>query len=487
MSAQDAYGNTATGYRGTVQFSSSDGAAALPASYTFQANDGGVHSFSGVTLKTAGSQTVTATDTSTTSITGGQTVAVSAGSATQLTIETAANGTGTAIGVQGVTAGSSFTAYAITRDAYGNYVANPSATWSLSNTSSGVAASDLSSTSGASTVCTGHLVGSATLHAVVGSLTANTGTVTVNPGSATQLTLSGLTSQTAGSAQSLTVSAQDAYGNTATGYRGTVQFSSSDGAAALPASYTFQANDGGVHSFSGVTLKTAGSQTVTATDTSTTSITGGQTVTVSAGSATQLTIETAANGTGTAIGVQGVTAGSSFTAYAITRDAYGNYVANPSATWSLSNGMNPADLSTGSGASSTFTGAKVGTTVVHAVVGSLTANTGTVTVNPGSATQLTLSGLTSQTAGSAQSLTVSAQDAYGNTATGYRGTVQFSSSDPAASLPANYTFVAGDQGVSPQLFVTLWTGGMQWVGGTDTVHPTICGSENVQVSNDDNQ
>ena len=79
--------------------------------------------------------------------------------------------------------------------------------------------------------------------------------------------------------------------------------------------------------------------------------------------------------------------------------------------------------------------------------------------------------------------TVTAQDAYGNIATGYRGTVQFSSSDPAASLPANYTFVSGDQGVSPQLFVTLWTWGPQWVGGTDTVHPTICGSETVQVSN----
>ena len=31
--------------------------------------------------------------------------------------------------------------------------------------------------------------------------------------------------------------------------------------------------------------------------------------------------------------------------------------------------------------------------MVHAVVGSLTANTGTVTVSPGSATTLTLSGL----------------------------------------------------------------------------------------------
>ena len=308
VTAQDAYGNTATGYRGTVQLSSSDGAAALPASYTFVAGDSGAHSFtSGVTLKTAGSQTVTAADTASGTITGTESVAVSAGSATHLTIETAANGSGTAIGAQGVTAGSSFTAYAITRDAYGNFVANASATWSLTNTSGAVAASDLSSTSGASTVFTGHLVGSATLHAAVGSLTADSGTVTVSPGSATQLVLSGLTSQTAGSAQSLTVTAQDAYGNTASGYRGTVQFSSSDGAAALPASYTFQASDGGVHSFSGVTLKTAGSQTVTASDTASGTITGTESVTVSTGGATQLTIETAANGTGTAIGAKNVT------------------------------------------------------------------------------------------------------------------------------------------------------------------------------------
>ena len=71
MTAQDAYGNTATGYRGTVQLSSSDGAAALPASYTFVAGDSGAHSFtSGVTLKTAGSQTVTAADTASGTIHG---------------------------------------------------------------------------------------------------------------------------------------------------------------------------------------------------------------------------------------------------------------------------------------------------------------------------------------------------------------------------------------------------------------------------------
>jgi hypothetical protein len=47
----------------------------LPADYTFTADDGGVHSFS-ATLKTAGSQSLIATDTAASSITGTQTIAV---------------------------------------------------------------------------------------------------------------------------------------------------------------------------------------------------------------------------------------------------------------------------------------------------------------------------------------------------------------------------------------------------------------------------
>ena len=52
----DAFGNTATGYLGTVHFTSSDGPAVLPANYTFIAGDNGVHTFTTVTLKTAGTQ-----------------------------------------------------------------------------------------------------------------------------------------------------------------------------------------------------------------------------------------------------------------------------------------------------------------------------------------------------------------------------------------------------------------------------------------------
>ena len=86
------------------------------------------------------------------------------------------------------------------------------------------------------------------------------------PGRGRQFILSGLSSSaTVGVAQSLTVTAEDPYGNVATTYVGTVQFTSSDSAATLPASTTFTTANAGVRAFS-ITFGTAGTQTVTVTD-----------------------------------------------------------------------------------------------------------------------------------------------------------------------------------------------------------------------------
>ena len=68
--------NTATGYVGTVHFTSSDSAALLPANYTFTTASAGTHTFS-VTLSTPGLRSITATDTVTGSINGSATVTVS--------------------------------------------------------------------------------------------------------------------------------------------------------------------------------------------------------------------------------------------------------------------------------------------------------------------------------------------------------------------------------------------------------------------------
>jgi hypothetical protein len=111
---------------------------------------------------------------------------------------------------------------------------------------------------------------------------------------ASHFNVSAPASATAGAPFGITVSALDANGSTATGYNGTVHFTTSDSGSGvvLPADYTFTTADQGVHTFTGVTLVTAGSQTVTATDTGTSTITGIATVMVNQIAPTSLTWNT---------------------------------------------------------------------------------------------------------------------------------------------------------------------------------------------------
>jgi hypothetical protein len=69
------YLNNGQYYTGTAHFSSSDGSATLPVNYTFTSADQDLHTFT-ATLVTDGNQTIMATDTSTSSITGSCTVSV---------------------------------------------------------------------------------------------------------------------------------------------------------------------------------------------------------------------------------------------------------------------------------------------------------------------------------------------------------------------------------------------------------------------------
>ncbi|MEI6675227.1 MAG: invasin domain 3-containing protein [Verrucomicrobiota bacterium] len=158
---------------------------------------------------------------------------ITAGAATQVRVESAADGTGTAVAAQNVTAGSPLTVYAITRDAYDNFVANPSASWSLQGRSGGVVNGDLAG-GGASAVFTGHLVGSATIQAVAAGSTGQSGVQTVVAGALDHFAVSDLASlQTAGTAiAGITLTAQDIYGNPVTGFSGdgnTVTYSGTAG------------------------------------------------------------------------------------------------------------------------------------------------------------------------------------------------------------------------------------------------------------------
>jgi hypothetical protein len=98
----------------------------------------------------------------------------------------------------------------------------------------------------------------------------------------THFSVSAPSTSTAGSPFDVTVSALDASNHVVTNYNGTIHFTTSDGNHVLPADYTFVAGDNGIHTFaSGVTLRTAGSQTVSVNDTVNTSVTGSATVSVS--------------------------------------------------------------------------------------------------------------------------------------------------------------------------------------------------------------
>ena len=70
-----------------MDLTSTDGqVTGLPSSYTFTAADAGSHTFADVVLETAGNQTITATDSVTSTITGTATVDVVPAAASQAAI-----------------------------------------------------------------------------------------------------------------------------------------------------------------------------------------------------------------------------------------------------------------------------------------------------------------------------------------------------------------------------------------------------------------
>ena len=134
--------------------------------------------------------------------------------------------------------------------------------------------------------------------------------VTVNAGVATHFVVSAPSSATAGTAFSVTVKAYDAAGNLATGYSGTVYFASTS-AGTLPADPTLS---GGVGTFS-VTLTSANSQTITATDTANSSLAGTSgSILVSPASLDHITISPSSS----------IVAGGSQSYSVAAYDAYGN-------------------------------------------------------------------------------------------------------------------------------------------------------------------
>ncbi|MDF1564524.1 MAG: invasin domain 3-containing protein [Deltaproteobacteria bacterium] len=409
-------------------------------------------------------------------------------------------------------------------------------------------------------------------------------TASADPDVAVSLEVTGHPSpSTAGTSQTVTITARDQYGNVATGYTGTVTFTSSDGSAVLPGNTTFTGGDAGVITAS-VELRTAGSQSVTATDTVTGSITGSQTGITIQAAAADVIVYVSGDG-------QSGQISSALGQPLVVRvdDAFGNPVAGETVSFAATaggGGVSPASASTDAaglaqttatvgstvgtdnntfeataaltGSPITFTASVTSGPADHLVYVSGDAQTGTVgaaltselvvrvedagnnpvtgytvafaatagggsvlptsiatdaagearttatlgtlagtdnntyeataaltgspitftaSADPDVAVSLEVTGHPSpSTAGTSQTVTITARDQYGNVATGYTGTVTFTSSDGSAVLPGNTTFTGGDAGVITAS-VELRTAGSQSVTATDTVTGSITGSQ----------
>jgi hypothetical protein len=306
-----------------------------------------------------------------------------------------------------------------------------------------------------------------------------------NVGPTTHFVVTAPASATAGAAFNFTVTAQDASNNTATGYAGTVHFTSTDGQAAMPADTTLSSGTG---TFS-ATLKTAGSQTITATELGNASITGiSNSIAVSAAAATHFAVSAPT----------GATAGVAFNFTVTAQDASNNtatgYAGTVHFTSSDGAAVLPADstLTNGVGTFSATLKTAGGQAITATDTGnaSISGKSGPIAVSAGAATHFAVSAPANATAGTAFSFTVTAQDAANNTATGFTGTVHFTSTDAQVSsgsgLPPDYPFVAGDSGVHTFTNgATLKTAGPQKITATQVGSPSVTGDSNtITVSPD---
>jgi autotransporter-associated beta strand protein len=281
----DSTGQPATSFHDTIHFASTDPQATLPPDYTFTEADRGEHDFT-LTLRTAGSQTVTVTDTANPSFATSAAASVSPADAVRFQV------TGFPSPVQaGMTGSVTVTAF----DPYGNVATGYRGVASLSS-SDGQAALDPAyafTAADSGSRAFGAILRTAGTQSLTATDTSDdtvTGTqdgIVVAPASATALVVTAPATVSTGIPFNVTVTAVDPFGNTDTNYQGTVTFSTSDPdpGVILPADYTFTLDDGGVHTLTDTglgetTLVTPGAQTITASDTSDNTITGNALVAV---------------------------------------------------------------------------------------------------------------------------------------------------------------------------------------------------------------
>lgn len=181
---QDIYGNNVSTGSVSITMTLSSGTGVLSGTTVETTQASGLATFNDLSINLAGTKNLTASSSELASDVSDD-FTILAGAATKVGVETEPDGSGEIVPAQGITPGNLITAYAISRDASDNFVANVAAdTWSLENITGGVISGDIASSGdGKSAVFTGHFAGTAEIKATSGSLTAvNSGTETVTAG-----------------------------------------------------------------------------------------------------------------------------------------------------------------------------------------------------------------------------------------------------------------------------------------------------------------
>ena len=277
------------------------------------------------------------------------------------------------------------------------------------------------------------------------------------------------TLKTAGTAFNFTVTAMDASNKVVTGYTGIVHFTSTDATAVLPANTTLT---NGTGTFS-ATLKTAGSQTITATDTLTVSFKGiSNAIAVSPAAASRLRLSAPAT----------AKAGKPITFAVKAVDAFRNIVMSYTGTIHFTStdatATLPADaaLTNGIGTFSAAlkTAGSQTVTATDETTASITGTTGEITVRPAAATHFQVKAPASVTARVAFQFIVKALDQFNNRAASYTGKVHFMSTDEEAKLPADSKLTTGKGTFSGK----LKTAGINIITVNDKVNADISGASN---------
>lgn len=299
---------------------------------------------------------------------------------TIILLETLPDGTGSSVDFSNQKAGDTVFVFAVLRDLDGKFVQNISVSWTVDANIGNLIST--SPNTFAQILLTGD--GRTTLAADAGNITAtSTGftsgvaAVTVNAGTATKVIIetavdgSGTEvttrNYTAGNTETFHAVTRDAHDNFVGVDASTVWSvgGSLGDFSASPASSTL------------FTAKVVGTNTITANSSTLTDDTSGN-ITVTAGAATQVKLETQNDGNGSEITTATHVLGETINLFAVTRDAFSNFVAVDTVNWSTTGSI--GSFSPASGNNSTFTANSPGSGVITGDHASLTDDsTGTIT------------------------------------------------------------------------------------------------------------